>query len=706
MRDHTSTLKQFQSRLLLAALKQRLLSWVMMLAPWFLMPFNMALIGATVVLLVIIVEAVWMCKKVVTQLVKWLNAEFPNLEDSGALLDELQISTMSTIAQLQQQRLLTRIHTILDEKTIRDLAKKYCAIHLLWVLLSFLCAGLLYASSMFTKKTIVAPIIQKTTIQSIDRSLTLKMRVTPPMYTGVAAFDSPAKELQVPENSEVQWCVVSVNELDKKAEQANITKNKIQLSNGQVLDFKQTCVKWTATESLFWTWSGDKNNSRTTLKVLADQAPVISVLQPKEFVQILSSDAKWATMEVNISDDYKIVLASLHLTLARGSGENIRFSDREIPIPQSKDPKVRHWEKRWSLQELGMEHGDELYFFVRAIDNAEVKPHVITSPTYTLRLPAIVEEEEDTSVLPILAKPESLRSQRQIIIDTEQLVADMKGGKLPSAVIQERSQVIASDQGVLRRRYGRFLGEESSLFVDDEHDDHDGHEGHNEGKEKSVNTGVDLAAQYGHAHDQAENATLFDEKTKIILRRALVAMWDAEKQLRALNPRLALAPENRALEAIKELQQADRIYLHKAAFLPPVIKEEKRLTGDVLNPKNKSRTQTDAEKAVPEAMQILIKQLNNNGTLPALWTVTARDWIAATLQDDEQKLAAQGALQDVNEGCKDCRTQLAAWLRLGIVGAHVKLQAKSQMQNTQKSPFDKMWNQKQLNSKSSNKEKP
>ena len=474
------------------------------------------------------------------------------------------------------------------------------------------------------------------------------------------------------------------------------------------MDFKQTCVKWTATESLFWTWSGDKNKSRTTLKVLADQAPVISVLQPKEFVQILASDAKWATMEVNISDDYKIVQAALHLTLARGSGENIRFSDREIPIPQSKDPKVRHWEKRWSLQELGMEPGDELYFFVRAIDNAEVRPHVITSPTYTLRLPAIVEEEEDTSVLPILAKPESLRSQRQIIIDTEQLVADMKGSKLPSAVIQERSQAIASDQGVLRRRYGRFLGEESSLFVDDEHGDHDGHEGHNEGKEKSGNTSVDLAAQYGHAHDQAENATLFDEKTKTILRRALVAMWDAEKQLRALTPRLALAPENRALEAIKELQQADRIYLHKAAFSPPVIKEEKRLTGDVLDPKNKSRTQTDAEKAVPEEMQILIKQLNNNGTLPALWTVTARDWISATLQNDEQKLAAQGALQDVNEGCNDCRPELAAWLRLGIVGAHVKLQAKSQIQNTQKSSFEKMWNQEQSKAESTkrNKEKP
>ena len=77
---------------------------------------------------------------------------------------------------------------------------------------------------MLTKKTIVAPQIQKTTLQSIDKNLTLQMRVTPPMYTGVAAFDSPAKELQVPENSEVQWCLVGVNAIDEKSNQANLDK--------------------------------------------------------------------------------------------------------------------------------------------------------------------------------------------------------------------------------------------------------------------------------------------------------------------------------------------------------------------------------------------------------------------------------------------------------------------------------------------------
>src|SRR5205085_9692243 len=128
------------------------------------------------------------------------------------------------------------------------------------------------------------------------------------------------------------------------------------------------------------------------------------------------------------------------LTLARGSGENIRFSDREMPLPESSDPKVRTWSKQWTLAELGMEPGDELYFFVRASDNAP-KPHSVQSPTYTLRLPAPIEASDDQSAaLPMLAKPESLRSQRQIIIDTEQLLADMKAKHLGLDAVRERSE--------------------------------------------------------------------------------------------------------------------------------------------------------------------------------------------------------------------------------------------------------------------------
>ena len=41
-------------------------------------------------------------------------------------------------------------------------------------------------------------------------------------------------------------------------------------------------------------------------------------------------DAKAVQISVAAKDDYAITRASLHMTLARGSGENIRFSDKEV----------------------------------------------------------------------------------------------------------------------------------------------------------------------------------------------------------------------------------------------------------------------------------------------------------------------------------------------------------------------------------------
>jgi hypothetical protein len=275
-----------------------------------------------------------------------------------------------------------------------------------------------------------------------------------------------------------------------------------------------------------------------------------------------------------------------------------------------------------------------------------------------------VAAEDDSTALPTLVKPENLRSQRQIIIDTEQLIADVKADpKLAAATVQARSQAIASDQAMLRRRYGQFLGEESSLFADaGEHDEHGAKE--------------DVVVQYGHAHDQAENATLFDEATKKLLRRALSAMWDAEKSLRAITPKTALPAEYKALAAIKELQQADRIYLHKTSFVPPPLKEEIRMTGDVVGTKSYRRPQSGPGESVPEEVRTLLQSLAADGALPALWSRTAHDWIRIRITNEEQRLEAQRAVQDVADGCATCRPVLRAWLRGAITEAPVLLQAR------------------------------
>lgn len=630
-----------------AALRRRAPLWLGAALPWLLLllPAAGSPYAALAGLAVAVAWAWWDHRRLIASVQQrwsaWIDATVPALEDSSALLSE----AASPVAQLQRRRLLKRISAVLTDDVLERIVRERVHVELRWVVGSMALALALFAWQQVSANEAAR---QDPLVRLAQETSELTVRVTPPKYTGVARFDSAPRDLQVPEHSVVEWCLKSPQPVD----------TPVELSDGQHLKIGRECARWSAAESVFWRWRGVRYN----LRVTPDQAPQVTISAPGELIHVLARDAASATIALSVRDDYLVRRATLHLTLARGSGENIRFSDREIPLPESSDPRQRTWKKRWSLAELGMEPGDELYFFVRATDNAE-RPHTTVSPTYTLRLPGPVEQSDESSALPMLVKPENLRSQRQIIIDTEQLVADLKAQpRLNPATVRARSEQIAADQAMLRRRYGQFLGEESSLFGEEEHEPGEKH---------------DLVAEFGHMHDEAENATLFDEATKKVLRRALSAMWDAEKALRAITPKPALPPEYKALEAIKELQQADRIYLHKTAFVPPPIKEELRMSGDVVGTKSYRREQGAAEQPIPPEVRELIQALAADGALPALWSRSAHEWIRERIAADEQRLEAQRAVQDVADGCVPCRPVLRAWLRGAIAQVPVLLQART-----------------------------
>jgi len=642
-------------RLWRAAWLRRLPLWVLGALPWLtlrLLPGLLAWIAWCMW------DAVRLRQKVAHGWTGWFDAAVPGMEDSSALLVEAD----TPLAQMQRRRLLARLEAALAGSNVRRVVRPHVGTGLAWLLPWLaLAAGVWFLGQKPAATTqAAAPVAAAAAKAPIVPQLTVS--ATPPAYTGGARSTGAPRDLSLPEGGLVTWCL-------KNPEAVETT---LELSDGRTLKVGDKCAALTATESLFWRWRG----ARYTVKVTPDAAPVITVSQPAQMIQELKTGAATAAMALAVQDDYRVQRATLHLTLARGSGENIKFLEREMPLPASSNPRLRNWAKTWTLAELGMEPGDELYFFVRAVDNA-ARPHTVQSPTYTLRLPAPeVEDEEETTAMPMLVKPQSLRSQRQIIIDTEQLIADMKSTRMSADTVRERSETIAGDQGQLRRRYGQFLGEESSLFGGEAHDDHDARDGK-----------LDVLHQFGHAHDEAENATLYDEGTKKILRRALSAMWEAEKALRAVTPRTALAPELKALVAIKELQQADRIYLHKTAFVPPPIKEAIRMTGDVVGAASYARVQGESADAIPVRLRELVAALSSEGALPALWTRTAHDWIRERLTDDEQRLAAQRAVQDVRDGCLRCRPALRAWLRAGVQQAPVLLQA----QPVTTTPFTRAW---------------
>ena len=633
-------------RLWHAALLARVPGWLLGAVPWWLL--QPAFVVAW--LAWVAVDCWRLRTRVMREATAWLNEGVPALEDSAALLTGAD----APLARLQRARLLARLNVTAAD--LRAIVRQRLPFNPTAIFVSVAAAGCVWG--WHTAPVARAPHV--TAARAVPPPVPeLVMQVTPPRYTGVAPSTGPGRELQVPEQSTVSWCLRAPGP----------DAPPIELGDGRQLKLGSACATLVATESQTWRWRGHRFN----LHVVADEAPQISIGAPKELVQDLTPGATSAQIAVAVRDDYRVERATMHLTLARGSGESIKFTDKEMPLPVSLDPKSRHWNKQWSTAELGMAPGDELYFFVRATDNAP-HPHTTQSATYTLRLPGPAQDEPDdaTSALPLLVKPESLRSQRQIIIDTEQLVADLRMKKMDAAIVRERSESIADDQAQLRRRYGQFLGEESSLFGHEEH----AHEGKH-----------DIVAEFGHVHDQPESATLFDDATKAILRRALVAMWDAEKALRAITPGVALPPEHKALDAVKELQQADRVYLHKAAFDPPPIKEDIRMTGDMTGAANVRMAPGDAPEGVPLEIRTLVQALSGDQPLPALWTRTAYDWVVLHVSGDAHQLAAQRAIQDVADGCATCRPVLRAWLRSGITTAPLVLQA-TPISST---PFTRAW---------------
>lgn len=670
-----------------AAQLRRLPLWIGGALPWLAIPSGPGLLAWAGWCAL---DWVKLRRRVTFEWTAWLDGAVPEMEDSAALLTEAD----SPIARLQQQRLFDRLDAVISPAQLRQIVARYVSAGYPVILVSAVLAGMVWYAT--TRPSEAEGMLPASPVGSATAATLAQLTIglAPPAYTGIAPSESAPRDLQAPEQTVVSWCLKDGSAGD----------NKIELGNGQVLEPGKECARWTATESVVWRWRGQRH----TLRVIPDQPPEITIAAPAQMIQDLRDNATSTAMAIQIRDDYAIRRATLHMTLARGSGENVKFTDREMPLPASNDPKQRNWSKQWSLAELELEPGDELYFFVRATDNAG-RPQTVQSPTYTVRRPAPEEEaQEESAAMPSLVKPASLRSQRQIIIDTEQLVADMRGTKMAADEVRDRSERIANDQAQLRRRYGQFLGEESTLFADnagsgtggaqqqDEHDDHEGHDhapgahpheeghGHDHGspntrKSAIVNETQHILETYGHAHDEAENATMYDEGTKKVLRRALLAMWDAEKSLRAIAPRTALPPEHKALEAIKELQQAERIFLHKTAFTPPPIKEEKRMTGEMAGAASYRREQAGHEAGhsapPPEELRTLVQALSGEAVLPALWTRTANDWARTRLKDDDQRLAAQRAIQDVADGCIACRPVLRAWLRTGAGDGQVLLQA-------------------------------
>lgn len=660
---------------------------------WFDHPNATGLFGATLGgLLALILMSLWLSKHwaalTAENFVLHLNRRFPDFEESAQLL-LLNHSELQPLQQLQKRRCLAAYAGNIKKAEIWHPPIRYrnaLILTLAFALLAVLAPQMRVIASQF----IFAQEQRKQELQSQNPGETgirqIAVRVTPPVYTGMDTTESQTLDLEVFEGSLVAWSLLIQDKADSYA---------IEFSDGQQLPLRLEAGRWQASHQanstdLYKIVASKAEVSHYlgniyTLTVQLDQAPDIKILEPTvTTLEIPKSGPAQFDTQVLVKDDFGIGAVEIVASVAKGSGEGVKFRDQTLSFDSSISTEAGQlYQRIWDLASLGMEPGDEIYFSVVATDNKQ--PQANTSRSTTLIIRWLEDEEPGIAAdgLAIDFIPEFFKSQRQIIIDTEQLIEDQPD--LDEQTFKNTSYEIGQAQADLKQKYGQFLGDEfgegpgeqlghagssSTTSGADNHaeDDPDHNQSgvdHPEGNHEEVasrpdgahghvESGVtinnatnigDIVKLFGHDHGDPEIGKVVKQSPIAHMKRAVSEMWLAERHLMQAEPELALPYEYEAYKYLKLARQADRIYVKRLGFEPPPVSEENRLTGDLKEIRNYSLQQQADASDLPtaRARQRLLRQvwqlLNANGSEDEI--KADEDIILATMSDEYKTLSQQ-----------------------------------------------------------------
>lgn len=602
-------------------------------------------------------------------LVRALDAARPDLDDSADLL--LPDAAPSALQRLQRQRLLDRL-----QARPADLRAPWPAGALAC---SFaLAAGCALAAGFWPAPSAAPEQVARTAVVDTGplRLIDTTVEITPPPYTGLPPTTSATLSLRAPQDSRLRWRLRFSSPPREAA---------LLLLDGRRVTLTQEGDLWLAElgldRSVLYRIEADgvaPGDAPARLDAIADQPPQIRVLAPEHGLSQAAPGQKRWSVAFEASDDHALAgFASLRITHTQGSGENIGVSERTLRLRGEGEPARRRYAHALDLAGLGYAPGDDLIVQLAVRDTRTPVPQETRSASLILRWSNAGDAgsgDLEAAVQRVL--PAYFRSQRQIILDAEALLREKPA--LEAGAFARRADALGVDQRILRLRYGQFLGEESEGAPGglatgpsedgDDHDDAGGHDDHDHAREahpESFGQDMDLIASFGHSHDIPEAATLLDARTREVLRKALGQMWQSELGLRQAQPRAALPHAYRALDLIKEVQQADRIYLPRLGTDLPPIDEARRLGGtrDGLASRPDPLRPAQLE---PDDLPALWRALGDMDTAPLDPTLLQR--LRAALAAQSGRAADPLVLQEALDAaarqpdCRDCRHALRAAL--------------------------------------------
>ena len=606
-----------------------------------------------------------------------LDRLFPELEDStGLLLQDGE--QLPFLGQLQQQRVGERLAELATTQApLLPVSFKNPLLLSALLLAGSALAWWLPARQLATVAPAAVPVhfspdAARPVPAAAPRITKVELLVTPPAYTRRAAFAPTAASFQCPQGARVRW-LVHVNRAARPAPVLEIGSQKVPLRPVAGLANQFEAMQLLNASALYRLRYAGQTSDDYAIDVRPDLAPTIRLQTPKPYTLIAARGTRpEVALKATLRDDYGLSRAELVITVAQGQGEAVKFHEvrRDLSAGLGGQPGEATVASLLNLPKLGMTYGDELYFYVQARDNHG----------QSARSDAFIVQWQDTAAaasainmgMGVNTAPAYFRSERQIIIDTEKLIAEKP--KLTAAEFANRANALGFDQQSLRLRYGKFLGEEAEKGLGvtagpptadepaaptadaptaeekpapkaeaDDHDDHDHHAESPAGQHDSPTAATDaLMDPYMHKHDDAETADFLEPAVKAKLHAVLDEMWAAELRLRTGQPAAARPYEYRALRLLKQVQQQTRAYVKKAGFTPqPFPEATLRLTGEL---KGAAAPRLQATVPAPATQPTVRAALHWLATAQAAPGQPARPADAAALEQAGTALA-QAALQ-------------------------------------------------------------
>ncbi|MEL6535848.1 MAG: hypothetical protein AAFQ98_10570 [Bacteroidota bacterium] len=645
MEKVVNPLKKFRNRWLLHLVGEALLFALaaaclgIVLAPW--LSSSPALMAF---LLAVLAVGLWFYGRQPHQVTPlhtadYLNRQHPELQDSAELV-LARAEELSTLQRWQAQRVTQTLSEIATRAKVPHRLEKAALVFLEALLVSFaLAQAPLPQATALREAGLSATDPQGATLAPLPAEIeAFTLTITPPAYMRLPVSQQNQLPLQVWAGSQANWSINFSQPVQRAV---------LLWGQGDTLETTphegSYELRRALTENSFYAlaWQnlqgGWTRSDYAPIEVRQDAPPQVAVASQEPYLKLDYTPGIQVPIQLEYQDDFDITQSQIIATVARGQGESVRFREMQLSIPHPWS-RVQRQEKvtfLLTLDSLEMTPGDELYFYVEALDNRQPERQRSRTEMYFVALRDTANNViQMEGGLGVDLMPDYFRSQRQLIIDTEKLIADRKAGRVTEQEFKFLSNELGYDQKALRLKYGALLGlededassvpeefeapgatvdayfqhEEDEEFRDDshEHEEHDDDheeeatsffsrlvaEGFGESHDHEHDHGHDHESEtpteqenpldaFIHAHDDSEEATFYAEGLKAKLRHALNEMWDAELHLRLYEPDKSLPYQYEALEMINDIRLDARVYVERVGFEPPPLKvAEVRLTGD------------------------------------------------------------------------------------------------------------------------------